>query len=261
MKAVITGANGTIGSVLRSTLESQGHTVVAWDRQLVPIYDYHQMQGFLRDEKPDALFHLATPSTLTGQDNESWYVNYEWTSELAWITRILNIRFLFTSSVMVFTENNPGPYTFCSEPDADVGYGYEKRMAERRALYQNPKAVVARLGWQIGDKTGTNNMVDFIHKEMKKEGVLRASKGWMPACSFLEDTVLTLIRLIDAKPDIYMVDSNKHWNFYQIVQALNDDIYRGKWKVLPTTHFDYDQRMLDERVNIAPLSARLPSLN
>src|SRR5271170_524851 len=99
MKAIITGAHRAVGSVLAEYLRAQGHDVAAWDRRIIPIDRYQPMEDFVRRERPDVLFHLAIASQSTGMANESWLVNYEWTSELAWITRQLDVRFLFTSSV------------------------------------------------------------------------------------------------------------------------------------------------------------------
>src|SRR5690606_6962301 len=114
--------------------------VVAWDRKAVPIDNYAEMERFLAQTKPDALFHLAIASKPTGRENEGWMVNYYWPSELAWATRQLKIPFVFTSSVMVFTNNAKGPFTIESPPDAAEGYGGEKRRAEERVFYQNPDA-------------------------------------------------------------------------------------------------------------------------
>jgi len=149
MKAIVTGANGTVGSALVQHLKTQSHRVTSWDRNVVPIDCYQPMEDFVRREKPDVLFHLAIASQSTGMPNESWLVNYEWTSELAWTARQLGVRFVFTSSVMVFTDDAKGPFTLDSVADAPQGYGYEKRMAEQRVFHQNPDAAVARLGWQI----------------------------------------------------------------------------------------------------------------
>src|SRR5579859_944320 len=208
MKAVITGAHGTVGSALTQHLTSQGHQVVPWDRGAVPIDRYQPMEDFVRRERPDALFHLAIASHSTGVPNESWLVNYAWTSELAWITRQLNVRFIFTSSVMVFTDDAKGPFTVDSPPDASQGYGYEKRMAEQRVLHQNPDAVVARLGWQIGEKAGSNNMIDFFKKKAAAGETIGASRKWYPACSFVRDTAAALTWLASQKPGLYQINSN-----------------------------------------------------
>ncbi|HEY0096318.1 MAG TPA: NAD-dependent epimerase/dehydratase family protein, partial [Archangium sp.] len=75
MKAIVTGAHGTVGSRLCEYLRRQGAEVVGWDRDRVPVDDYWAMEGFVRSVAPDALFHLATASRPTGRPNESWLVN------------------------------------------------------------------------------------------------------------------------------------------------------------------------------------------
>src|SRR5690606_6325750 len=200
MRALVTGSNGTVGSVLCHKLARAGWGLVRWDRSEVPIDHYESMEVFVRRERPDVLFHLAAASqpyeTGEARAAESWRVNYEWTSELAWITRKLGIGFVFTSTVMVFTDAKPGPYTIASRPDAAHDYGMEKRRAEERVFDQNPQAKVARLGWQIGTDLQGNQMAAWL----AQRGQVRASARWIPACSFLEDTVEALLWIAGARP-------------------------------------------------------------
>src|SRR5262245_4462950 len=93
VKVIITGATGAVGSGLKRLLEAQNATVIPWDRSLTPIDDYAAMERFVGSQQPDILFHLATASQPTGRENEGWWVNYHWTSELAWICRQLGVRF------------------------------------------------------------------------------------------------------------------------------------------------------------------------
>ncbi|MEO1288265.1 MAG: sugar nucleotide-binding protein [Chloroflexota bacterium] len=258
-RAIITGKNGTVGQALTTYLQTQGIEVIGWDRKQIPIDDYHVMYAFVEDAKPDVLFHLATASQPTGRENESWLVNYEWTSELAWITRQLNIKFVFTSSVMVFTDDAAGPFTVKSEPDATEGYGYEKYQAEKRTLYQNPDAIVARIGWQIGTTNTGNHMLSHLYEQAQEHGEIRASTKWYPACSFLEDTASTLLKLAKFDGGIYLVNSNKQWTYHEIAQAMKE-LHSADWQIVADDTFVYDQRMLDERVPIAPLEKCLSTL-
>jgi dTDP-4-dehydrorhamnose reductase len=259
MRAIVTGATGTVGSRLCEYLRHQGLEVVCWDRGSVPVDDYWAMEGFVRSVAPDVLFHLATASRLTGRPNESWLINYEWTSELAWVTRQLGVRFVFSSTTLVFSNEARGPFTVDSEPDAPEGYGYEKRRAEERIFQQNPEARVARLGWQIDDEPSGNNMVASLEEQMRQQGRVEASTRWYPACSFLDDTVRALLALAWAEPGLYLLDSNERWTYYDIVRALNER-RGGPWQVEPTEHFVFDQRMMDDRVVLPSLKARLPAL-
>lgn len=258
-KILVTGANGTIGSVLTDFFQKKDVTVFKWDRRLVPITDYSIMEEFIRSIRPDAIFHLAIASNPVGLYNESWLVNYEWTSELAWIARILNIPFIFTSTAMVFSNLAKGPFTPSSIPDAPTGYGYEKRCAEQRVLYQNPKSKIVRLGWQIGNKPGSNNMIDFLDQAYKQNGKIYASREWLPACSFIEDTVQALESISYLSPGIYHVDSNRKWSFYDIVISLSIK-HNDRWKVEPTTDFVYDQRLLDDKIKLPDLKKHLKTL-
>lgn len=259
MKIVVTGSHGTIGAALVPHLRSLGHEVLCWDRAVVPVSDYWAMENYLRSNAVTALYHLAVPSKPTGMSNEGWVVNYQWTSELAWLCKVLDIKFVFISTVMVFSSGLKGPFTIQSTPDAAEGYGMEKRMAEERVFYQNPGARVIRLGWQIGGPAGSNNMVDFLDKKFAQEGLVPCSTQWLPACSFLEDTVKVLALLPEKDPGLYQFDTNERWNFYQIAFALNKHFKRS-WKVTATDNFVFDQRMVDEKLPAYSLRTRLASL-
>lgn len=255
MKYLITGITGAVGTALKTYLVGQQEAVVGWDRTAVPPNNLPAAAEFLDAVRPDVLFHLAVPSQATGIENEGWLINVAWPTQLAQLCRQRGIRFLFTSSVMVFTDDAVGPFTPQSVPDAREGYGFEKATAEQRVREANPEVVIARLGWQIGASPGSNNMIDFL----AKQDVVRASEKWFPACSFLVDTAVTLHTLAHAAPDLYLLDSNDRWNFYEIASALNDR-HGNQWRIEKTADFIYDQRMRDPRANMPALDKRLPSL-
>lgn len=258
MRAIVTGANGTVGKALTAELARRGIEVVPWNRSEVHIDIYQTMEDFIRRVDPAFVFHLAIASRSTGRENEDWLVNYDWPSELSWICRVLGIRFVFTSTAMVFSDFATGPFTVDSEPDAAQGYGYQKRRAETRIFHQNADALIARLGWQIGGIDGSNTMSSHLANEMRDKGVIRASTRWLPACSFLEDTANALADLaLNANPGLYMIDSNRGWSYLDIVRALGKKLGRGDWFFEQDDSFVFDQRMVDPRVPICDLSARL----
>lgn len=261
MKILVTGLRGTVGRALGEHLRACGDTVVGWDRAQIPIDHYQAMESFVRREQPEAIVHLAIASQPSGRPDESWLVNYEWASELAWISRVLGVRFLFTSTALVFSDRAPGPFTLESRPDAESGYGHEKRLAEQRVLAQNPQSLVVRLGWQIGDAPGSNNMLDYLECAARRDGVVRASRRWLPATSFLADTAAALRRLLapGEAPGFYLLDANTRWSFFEIARALSRR-HGDRWRVEPTADFVYDQRMLDPRPLVPPLEIRLPEL-
>ena len=259
-KTLVTGSHGTIGSELKPFLEEMGIEVVRWDRSEVDLKDYQDMEDYIREIGPEVLIHLATASNPTGMENEGWIVNCEWPRDLAAITKDLGIKFVHISSVMVFTDEQEGPFTIEDKPQAEEGYGYEKRKSEELVLESNDEAVIARLGWQIGKEAGSNNMVDHFVTKMKEEGQIKASTEWYPACSFLQDTVAELYKLsLGTEAGIYQIDSNECWSFYEIATALNNH-HGGNWDIVKTDDFVYDQRMIDQRIKIPALDKHLISL-
>lgn len=259
MRILVTGSRGTVGRALVRQLAAQQHDVIAWSREQAPPDDPAAQERYLHAVAPDAVYHLAVPSQGTGRADEGRLVNVTWTEQLARLTAARGLPFIYSSTVMVFTDSAKGPFTTESEPDATSGYGGEKREGERLAQAANPLTRIARLGWQIGEPDGSNNMVNHLENQMKEHGVIKASTRWLPACSFLDDTAAGLVRLIELPPDLYLLSSNEHWNFHDIVEALN--LQRGgRWNVQANQDFVYDQRMLDPRLGLPSLSARLPSL-
>lgn len=258
MRALVTGSHGTVGTALAAVLREAGWEVVAWDRREVAIDDYARMDAFVSGVRPDAVFHLAVASQPTQPEAieaEIRRVDFEWPSELAWITRQRDIAFVHTSTAMVFSGERPGPYTIASVADAEHGYGRRKAEAEARVLTQNPGARIARLGWQIGEGRTGNHMTAWLARERN----VRASVRWLPACAFVDDTARALLELVSRPAGIYHLDSNDRWSFFDIADALRrrED---ADWSITASWDRAWDQRLVDGRVAMPPLHERLPEL-
>lgn len=259
MKAVVTGANGTLGKKLVAHLKSQGWDVVPWNRRAVPACDWHESELFLRRVDPDVVFHLAIASQPTGIQDEGWRINHDWPAQIAELCKQQQRTMIFTSTAMVFSDDAKGPFTEASQPDAASGYGFEKRMAEEAIRRINGDVRIARLGWQIDTQPGGNNMVEHLSNQFAEQGQISASKRWYPACSMLTDTAKALTALVDKPAGTYMLDSNREWTFYEIARALSSNFGFG-WKVEANEDFVFDQRLQDQRICLPALSERLPAL-
>ena len=102
-------------------------------------------------------------------------------------------------------------------------------------------------------------MVDFLDSQFAADGLVSCSTQWLPACSFLEDSVVVLASMLERDPGLYQFDTNQKWNFYQIAFALNKTLGK-KWKVTANDTFVFDQRMVDPRLPSVSLKSRLTSL-
>ncbi|MGF1571530.1 MAG: sugar nucleotide-binding protein [Sumerlaeia bacterium] len=258
LTALITGATGTVGTVLSQHICNQGGTVHAWNRALHSPGDFDAARWLLDQHQPNAVFHLALPSKPQGLENESWVINEHWTGQLAFLAAERGIAFVYCSTAMVFTNQAEGPFTVETIPDETTGYGFGKLLGERAALSANSNARVARLGWQIAGSRGGNNMLEHLEEQQQNNGVIHASTRWLPATSLLQDTAEAFIQIAQHQDSgIFHVNSNSRWNFYEIACALNQ-LHGNRWVVQPNEDFVYDQRLLDDRLTIAQLEERLP---
>ena len=245
MKIIITGMNGTVAPVLAAHLQQHGHSVTAWNRNEVPPDHEAAVEDHVARVRPDAICHLANGSAT-------------WAETLARSCHAMGARFLYTSSVSVFSTAQSGPFTIDHAPQPTDEYGRYKLECEQRVRAVNANAVVARLGWQIGTSAGSNNMIDYLTRKHDAGGEIDASENWLPACSFLSDTVAALAALlVDGNArGIYHFESNPGLSFFEIATRLNARDRRG-WNIRRTTEPRWDQRLIDPRVRLASLTARL----
>lgn len=259
MNALITGARGTVGSVLCQRIAHHGGTARGWDRGETPPGDADAARRLLDRLAPTVVFHTALPSQPTGIENEGWLVNEKWTADIAALAGERSIPMVYVSTVMVYKNTARGPFRPDTVPDETEGYGAFKLQGERAARAANPRAHVVRLGWQIGSTPTGNNMVAHLDQQFRQNGEVTASTGFIPATSFLEDTADALITAAEQEPGTYLINSNPGYNLHQIASALNQ--LRGNpWKIRASEDFTQDQRMEDPRLGVRSLEERLPGL-
>ena len=237
---------GQLRPVLAQFLEQEGHALIVWDRSLVPSDDLPASRVFLQNESPDWFFHLANGSP-------------EWTELLSEQCAKQNTKFLFTSTVSVYSGKQVGPFSTEDVPEPDDDYGRYKLDCEQRIRSVNPNALIARLGWQMHHTTTGNQMVAHLHRVQEAEGKIEASVNWYPACAFLEDTAVALIDIMkNYQTGLFHLDGNPGLTFHEIVQHLVKS-HPKLGPVVATTNHIQNNRMLDSQIVTNPITHRLTS--
>jgi dTDP-4-dehydrorhamnose reductase len=245
MKAIVTGMNGTVAPVLGNILRARGISVIPWNRATTPIDDPVRVESFIVEQQPEWFFHIGMGSPL-------------WAQGIAETCRDRGIKMLFTSSVSVFSESAKGPFAPDTVPDGQDDYARYKVECEQRVRAANADAIIARLGWQIGERPGSNNMVDYLYRTMTEKGQVEASATWLVSCAFIQDTADALYRLMrDHDGGLYHLEGNPGWTFHEVVSALNDAHGRS-WNIVSVEGPPRDNRMVDDRIRVRPIQERLP---
>lgn len=246
MKAILTGLNGTVAPMLARRLEAAGLEVVGWDRRQVPPDDEARGAAFIDAQRPDWFFHIAMGSP-------------DWAAFMARACHERGIRFLFTGTVSVFDGSKPGPFSPDKAPDATDDYGRYKAECERRIRAANPRCHIARLGWQIGDAPGSNNLVDFLHRTAREKGRVEVSSGVIHSHAFLADTADALYRLMaDHAPGLYQLEGNPGLSLFEVATRLHK-LHRLPFPIVEVPEPRRDIRMTDGRIAVAPITDRLPA--
>ncbi len=252
MKLLITGLSGTLAPHLARLANQRGWQVQGWPRQEVPADASPAAHEALYGWAPDAIAHLAMGSS-------------EWAAVLAEYAAQRGLPMLFTSTAMVFNHHPDGPHRVEDQPNALDGYGQSKIACEDRVRAACPAVAIARLGWQIDPLAQGNNMLAELDRWQAREGRVRASAHWLPACSFMSQTSAALLQLIERPlAGTFHLDANAQqaWRFDQIVQALARQFNRD-WHIEADSSesaYRHDQRLVGGGLTLPPLSEALPAL-
>jgi len=232
MKAIFSGLNGTVAPVVASYFKEQGHKIKGYDRDVLGTEDYGLIKTFLETEQPDIFLHFALGDEA-------------WSEMLAKLCKKLNIKFIYISSVSVYGDHQKGPFTTNDIPEPSSEYGQYKLNSEIQIKKVNGDSTIVRIGWQIGNRPGSNTMLDFIDKQMRDFGIVYASEDFYPSCSTLEVTAEGIYQIAKMSPELYHLNSNLDKSFYDIVTLLKKQ--HPFIKVKKTNDPIIDHRMIDER--------------
>ena len=243
LRLLITGLTGTLGPVVATAAQAQGHTVLVADHR-APGFDWAATWARLQ---PDGALHLG----MTDADTSGL---------LARLAAQAGVPFLFTSTAMVFDHEPDGPHHPDDDRNARDDYGRMKRASEDAVRAGHPGASIARLGWQIGPGAQGNTMLAALDRWQAQQGEVAVSRAWRPACSFMDDTAAALLSLL-AVPGVHHLDANAQeaWTMADIAAALQAAEARRAWQLRVHEDYRHDQRLLGGPA-LPPLSTRLPAL-
>jgi dTDP-4-dehydrorhamnose reductase len=246
MRLLITGLNGTLGPKVAACARCRGWEVLGWDRRAVDPDDGAAASAFVQALRLDAIVHLALGSEA-------------WAARLAAFAAG-RMPFVFSSTAMVFHQEPDGPHAPGAPRNAQDDYGRYKQRCEDAVLAHNAAAAVVRIGWQIDADGRGNNMLAALDQWQARDGCVRASRLWRPACSFMDDTAQALLALLDAPAGGFVhLDSNAAdgWTFDRIAKALAQRFDRPHWRVEIDAGYCHDQRLVGGEDRMPPLSGRL----
>lgn len=242
---LVTGLRGTVAPKVAAELVARGGEPVAWDRDAIPVDDVAAGTAFLSADRWAGVLHV-------GMGPE------EWAGRLAGFAAARRIPFAFTSTVSVFGDEPDRPHHPGDERTARDDYGRYKARCEDAVAAAYPAAIIARIGWQIHPDGQGNNMLAQLDRQAAEGGrVIRASRRWRPATSWMTDTATALLDAVTVgRSGVLHLDSNAvdAWSFADVVRHVAAIAGRD-WQVEETDDVVQDQQL----VGHGNLTPRLPA--
>lgn len=237
--AYLTGRTGTVAPYLAATFHQHGYEVVGNHLRIEKEEDIPRSIEDVRFYNPSVIIHLAMGPIV-------------WAKALATWAREHNKTLVYVSTASVYDDQGNGPYTIDSPVHAIQGYGLYKFQSEQAVKEANPHAYLVRIGWQI-DPQGSptsNNMFRFFADQLRSLGKIAVSDQFFPSASFLPDTTLAIVEMIQSHPPgLYFVNGNHHHSLYAIAQRINQRFDCG-WVIEKDDSFKRNDILMDERLPV-----------
>ena len=162
-KALITGANGQLGSRLSELALSNGDPVIVCDRTKLDITDPTSIEQALSKHRPQVVINAAAYTAVDQAEEEvekAYAVNAVGTEHLARACANSSIDMIHISTDYVFSGNQSEPYRTDDEPSPTGVYGQSKWEGEKAvqsafAERENSHAWIFRVAW-LYDSRGEN---------------------------------------------------------------------------------------------------------
>jgi len=178
MRAIILGANGTLGTALKSELPPNGVEVLAaLTRAEVNITDESSVRHAIAEFKPDVVFNTAAYTNVDGAEDDAdacYIANAIGPENIARACQDSKTAFVHYSTDFVFDGEQEHPYDeFDPVSPQGVGvYGRSKAAGERLVLAACQRAFVLRVGCLYGQ--GGRNFPSTILDRLKAGQAIKA---------------------------------------------------------------------------------------
>jgi len=153
MRALVTGADGQLGTDLHRVLADAGDEVTVTGRDRLDVTRRDLVLGAVLELRPDVVFHLAAWTDVDGCEADperALLVNALASRHVAEACRLAGSHLVAVSTDYVFAGDATRPYTEWDETAPRSVYGRSKLAGEREVVAGCPGAAIVRTSWLCG---------------------------------------------------------------------------------------------------------------
>ncbi|MBL7196549.1 MAG: dTDP-4-dehydrorhamnose reductase [Candidatus Omnitrophica bacterium] len=237
MRALVTGANGMLGSALCPQLSKNGYEVLPTDiavtnsqLEFLDVRELDKVRFFINKEKPDIVFHLSAETDVDKCETEvdhAYMTNMVGTENIALVCQELDILMVYISTCGVFDGTKHEPYNEFDKPNPISVYTKTKYEGEKVVQKLVRKYFIFRAGWMIGGGIKDKKFVAKIVELLKTKDVLTVVNDKRGCPTFTKDFSECIIKIIKTgRYGLYHVTNKGTASRYDIAQRITE--YLGK---------------------------------
>jgi len=229
---LITGANGQLGSELRSVSESfYGYDFIFTDIDELDITDTGRTADFIMKNKPGWIVNCAAYNSVDKAETEtdrSMLINSTAVKNISEAVRGSDCRFIHVSTDYVFNGSTNVPYDENAVPDPQTSYGRSKLAGENAALLHN-RSMIIRTSW-LYSRHGSN-FVKTILSKAKKNDTLQVVFDQTGTPTWAADLAEVIMNIISSvirnhvafNPGIYHYSNEGVCSWYDFATAIVEE--------------------------------------
>jgi len=164
---LITGANGQLGTELRTLLDAKGISYTATDSKELDITNAEGVNAYFQEHKPELVFHCAAYTAVDAAEEEPGksideLVNVTGTQNIATAAESVGATLVYISTDYVFDGQNDGMYEEMDKQNPQNEYGRTKSLGEKAVRDTMSKYYIIRTSWVFG-KYGKNFVYTMLN--------------------------------------------------------------------------------------------------
>ena len=232
MKVLVTGANGQLGSEIKSKANNfSGFEFLFTDVNELDLTDFDAVMTYCNQEKPSYIINCAayTAVDVAETDTElATLINTKVPSFLGKVAKSINSKVIHISTDYVFDGLSCTPYREADLVDPDSVYGKTKLNGEIALVKEDPKAIIIRTSW-LYSSFGKNFVKTMIKlgQERDELKVVCDQVGTPTYAADLADAILSMIEKTTAeetawKAGIYHYSNEGVCSWYDFAKAIHE---------------------------------------